>query len=244
VTRIIAHRGFAGVNPENTVGAVRAAADGADMVEVDVVACADGTPVVFHDARLDGVGESRGITDGRGAVRDASRDEVTNAEVLDSGERVPTLGDLMSATDAPLNVELKRPRPPTRRGALPPEERRAARERWAPFVDRVVGTLDDRRVLYSSFCEGALAAVRDRDPTARVAALCLDPEVGIELAGRYDAEAVHPPVGVDAEVVETIHADGRAVNAWTVRTWREAVDLVEAGVDGLVADYPGLTRWI
>ncbi|MFC7172752.1 glycerophosphodiester phosphodiesterase [Haloplanus litoreus] len=50
---VIAHRGFAGINPENTVAAVRMAADRADSVEVDVVACADGTPVVFHDARLD-----------------------------------------------------------------------------------------------------------------------------------------------------------------------------------------------
>ncbi len=37
--------GFAGVNPENMVAAVRATAARADRVEAGTVACVDGTPV-------------------------------------------------------------------------------------------------------------------------------------------------------------------------------------------------------
>jgi glycerophosphoryl diester phosphodiesterase len=244
VTRVVAHRGFAGVTPENTVGAVRAAADaGAAMVEVDVVACAGGTPVVFHDTRLDATDGSRGITDGSGAVADLSSDAVTAAEVLDSGERVPTLDRLLDETDAPLNVELKRPAAaPGPRGALPAADRDAARERWQPFVDRVLDCLDGRACLLSSFYEGALAAVRRRDGAASLAPICTDLDTGRDLATRYDAGTIHPSLsavrGVDPATTD------RTLNVWTIRTWHEAREAVRAGADGLIADYPGLTRWL
>jgi glycerophosphoryl diester phosphodiesterase len=243
VTTIIAHRGFAGVSPENTVGAVRAAADRADRVEIDVVACADGTPVVFHDARLDAEDGSRGITDGSGAVADLPSEEVTAAEVLGSGQRVPTLDRLLAETAAPLDVELKRPGVGTGpRGSLPPADRDAARERWQPFVDRVLDLTDGRDARFSSFYEGALAAVRNRDASAALAPLCTDLETGRELAIRYDAGVVHPSLSA-MRTAESVPAD-RRLNVWTVRTWVEARAAVEAGADGLIADYPGLTRWL
>jgi glycerophosphoryl diester phosphodiesterase len=241
---VLAHRGFAGVNPENTVGAVRAAADaGADMVEIDVVACADGTPVVFHDARLDGEGGSRGLTDGSGAVADLSPDTVTAAEVRSSGQRVPTLDRLLAGTAVPLNVELKRPvAEPPRRGPLPAAARDTASERWQPLVDRVLARLDDRDVVVSSFYEGALAAVHERDPTVPLAPICTDLEAGRALAARYEADAVHPSLSA-VRAAESVPV-ALDCNVWTLRTWTEARDAVRAGVDGLIVDYPGLTRWL
>jgi len=237
---VVAHRGFAGSNPENTVGAVRAAAPHADRVEIDVVACADRTPVVFHDTRLDSAGRSRGITDGAGAVADLPPDTVTAAEVLESGERVPTLARLVDETDAPLDVELKRPGTTTvRRGALSPADRDAARDRWQPFVDRVRETLGTRDVRFSSFCEGALAAVRARDSSVPLAPLCRDLDVGRELAGRYDADAIHPSLSAIRGA-----ATDRPANVWTIRTRAEARAAVDAGADGLIADYPGLSSQV
>jgi len=243
VTTIIAHRGFAGVSPENTVGAVRAAAPDADRVEIDVVACADGTPVAFHDARLDAGTDSRGLTDAAGTVADLSPDVVTAAEVLESGDRVPTLDRMLAETAAPLNVELKRPvATPGPRGALPPADREAARERWQPLVDRVFDRIDGRDVLCSSFYEGALAAVRERDAAAPLAPICTDLATGRELATRYDAETIHPSLAA-VRAADVVPPD-RTVNVWTVRTWVEARDAVRAGADGLIADYPGLTQWL
>jgi len=244
VTRVVAHRGFGGVNPENTVAAVRAATDaGAAMVELDVVACADGTPVVFHDTRLDSMDGSRGITDGSGAVADLSPEAVTAAEVLDSGERVPTVDRLLAGTDVPLNVELKRPAAtPGRRGALPAADRDAARERWQPFVDRVLDCLDGRDILLSSFYEGALAAVRERSATAPLAPICTDLGTGRDLAARYDAGTIHPSLSA-VRATDPTPTD-RTRNVWTIRTWHEAREAIRLGADGLIADYPGLTRWL
>jgi len=240
---VIAHRGFAGVNPENTVGAVHAAAADADRIEIDVVACGDGTPVVFHDTRLDDGDGSRGITDGDGAVHESSPATVTAATVGPSDETVPTLARLVETTDVPLNVELKRPATAAvRSGALSPADRAAARERWQPFVDRVFETLDDREILFSSFCEGALAAVRDRDATAPLAPICHDLSAGRDLAARYDTTAIHPSLAA-VRAAETADADPD-LNVWTIRTWDEAVEAVRLGADGIIADYPGLTQWL
>jgi len=53
---VIAHRGYAGVAPENTIEAVTRAADRDEtaMLEIDVQPAACGTPVVIHDERLGG----------------------------------------------------------------------------------------------------------------------------------------------------------------------------------------------
>ena len=50
---VIAHRGFSGRYPENTLAAIRAAIQlGVDLVEIDVHETADGRLIVFHDYRL------------------------------------------------------------------------------------------------------------------------------------------------------------------------------------------------
>jgi glycerophosphoryl diester phosphodiesterase len=62
---IVAHRGFKGIAPENTIAAFDAAAKaGARYVEVDVRATRDGHLVLMHDATVDRT------TNGHGAVQD------------------------------------------------------------------------------------------------------------------------------------------------------------------------------
>ena len=254
--RTIAHRGFAGVNPENTVAAALAAARaGADAVELDVMPCADGDPVVFHDDRLDARAGSRGVTDGTGVVWETSCEAVCDADVLDSGESVPRLSDFAATVPdrVDLNVELKRPGTPELwercTGARPNDP-------WGPFADAVFDALAGcgNDVLFSSFSDAALEAIRSRGPETPVAVLvAIDPVAGVERARNLDAEAIHPALdlvvdfdgaraaGIDpAGFVDDAHEEGRAVNAWTVETWYEAGRLNDAGVDGVIVDYPGL----
>jgi len=252
---VFAHRGFAGRYPENTVAAVRGAvADGADAVEIDVQPTADGDVVVFHDRRLDGGDDIDGLTDGTGVVWEQPTADVTAARVLDTDERVPLLSDILSAVPetVTVNVELKNPgRNDVRPGeALDDAGRQQARRRWAPFVRSVLAVTDrfDHDVLFSSFCEGALAALADTAATDRVAALvapdCTD--VGTTVARRYDVDAIHPTVEAflrDTSLVATAGDLGADCNVWTVRTWVEARDASVAGADGIVTDYPGLLNY-
>ena len=97
VVRVIGHRGARAHAPENTLISLRRAlADGADGVEFDVRALADGTPVLMHDPTVERT------TDGRGAL--SSFDHTTIGR-LDAGihfdrsfagERVPLLADVLA----------------------------------------------------------------------------------------------------------------------------------------------------
>ena len=266
--RVIAHRGFAGRYPENTVAAVEAAARGGrdgnseshppvSMVEVDAVPTADGTPVVFHDDELSGRDDG-GLTDTSGVVWETDTETVTSATVLGTKETVPTLAEVLAAVPdgVRVNVELKNPGSdevvfgPARSEA----ERSEQREIWRPFTERVLAVVDDHStdVLVSSFAEAAIAAVRQVAPEIPVAFLFAgDAEEGLEITRAYDCEAMHVPTelvsgtpfadgSVDVDLVELAHEEGRECNVWTVGTWYQARQLADAGVDGIIVDYPGL----
>ncbi|NIB99942.1 glycerophosphodiester phosphodiesterase [Halobacterium sp. R2-5] len=242
--RTIAHRGFAGVAPENTAAAVRTARERADGVEVDVQPAADGTPVVFHDQRLDGEGDSRGITDAEGFVWDADPRTLADADVLDSGEPVPTLSTVATLVPAGVefHVELKNPGVADARIGLSGPDAAA----WRPFVESVADALADCEapVVLSSFFDGALEAATEVLPETPRAALCLDPDRGLTRASEFDCRALHAPVdGLSESVVEHAHRDGRTVNAWTVTDWQDAVACADAGADGVIADYPGVAAY-
>lgn len=253
---IHAHRGFAGVAPENTIRASTLAAErfDADWIEVDVQPTADGTPVCYHDPGLGDAEGGRGLTDTTGLVRGTGTDDVLAAEVLDSGETIPTLADLLDALPAGtgVNVELKSPGGPVDDDDglfFDDDNREDQRELWDDFVADVAPIVDerasDRRVLFSSFFEGALAAANEYAPAvdrAIVAAGGL--EDALAVADRQDAAAIHAPAEVlatpDTPFVENAHDADLAVNAWTVESWDTCRDLARTGVDGVIADYPFL----
>ncbi|MFC7185647.1 glycerophosphodiester phosphodiesterase [Halorubrum yunnanense] len=279
---LIAHRGFAGENPENTVLAVERAAGAAgaedpggsddsggrraDWVEIDVMPTADGDVVVIHDSQLSGRDDG-GLTDATGVVWETDTATVTGAEVLDSGETVPLLADALGAvpSDVGVNVELKNPG----RRHLHPDEKLAgdalaARTAvWRPFVESVLDVAEgcENDLLFSSFCEGALAAVRELSSLPVAPLFAESIADGLAIAREHDATAVHPPIDAvrgtplfDAErfggaaaagetdLVAAAHDEGRAVNVWTVETRYQADRLAAAGVDGVIADHSALLR--
>ncbi|WP_129114371.1 glycerophosphodiester phosphodiesterase [Halegenticoccus tardaugens] len=264
----IAHRGFAGVSPENTRTAFERAVDDAtphgraDAVELDVVPTADGEIVVFHDATLGRV------TDAPPRLRDRPIWEIPfetlrRFDVLESGDPVPSLSDVLDLVppDVGVNVEFKNPgTSAVEYGALDAETLSRGRERWRDFAADVLSVLSayPHDVLVSSFHEAAIAAVRDVDPSVPIATVFFDSIAdGFRVARRHDCEVIHAPWNMvygtslfneeycsgpfePIDLVEIAHDEGRAVNVWTVDSPRQAGQLSRAGVDGLIADYPGL----
>ncbi|QCW03240.1 glycerophosphodiester phosphodiesterase [Natrinema pallidum] len=259
---VIAHRGFAGVAPENTVEAATRAAEHEEtaMIEIDVQPAACGTPVVVHDERLAASRDGRPLTDATGFVRETPLEVLREARVLGTDATVPTLAALLAAVPETVgvNVELKNPGTRERRPgeSLPPAECAERRAIWQPFVDRVVADCAafDGDLLFSSFCEGAIAALRESAAYAAAPLFGDDLAAGLEIARRYDCEAIHPPrnavletaddggwdADLERDIVEVAHDEGRTVNAWTARNWVQFDALAAAGVDGIIADYPGL----
>ena len=262
---LIAHRGFAGENPENTRLAARAATreNGsgrrADLVEIDVVPTADGDIVVFHDNDLAGSDSTEMLTETSGLVWETDTETVTSAEVLQSGETVPRLEELLTSIPSAvgINIELKNPGSTSLQFGkkLSDDALDTQKAVWRPFVDDVVDIVNahDHKILFSSFYEAALAVVSEQSMAPVAPILWESVDDGIAIAEAYDANAIHPPVAMirntpffdygrfgETDLVRTAQSYGWDVNVWTVDSWYQADQLLDAGVDGLIADYSTL----
>ena len=215
---IIAHRGFSGRYPENTLAAVRAALKlGVDFVEIDVQETSDGELIVFHDYRL------HRICGVRGRVRDK-----TLAEIQEANPQVPTLRQVLRACrgKARVLIEIKHAEP-RKIIAIISETRMEG--------EVIVFSLSIRRMKQ-------LAAANPRIPrfglvarrlplaTARLKAVGIE---GIGLSRRL----VHSP-----RVVRRIHKRGWKLFVWTVNREAEMRKLAGWGVDGLITNHPDVAK--
>lgn len=233
VPLVIGHRGASALAPENSREAFqRAAADGADGVELDVLRCASGEPVVFHDDDLRRLGD-------RPERIAALSLEGVRAVRLASGATIPTLDEALEACGPRLlvNVELKAMGDPW-------SEIRALVRAVAAVVD--VPALRER-VLVSSFHPYALRAWRRQAP-AVAAGLLFEQDAPLPLRRAWtlpllDVASVHPEARLcDAATVRRWHRRGLRVNVWTVDAPAELARLAGLGVDGIISNDPAAAR--
>lgn len=226
---IIGHRGASGEYPENTLLAFdRALEQGADALELDVRATADGFAAVMHDAAVDrttsGVGPVQSYTAERLRDLDAGR-----------GEHVPLLDEVLERyPGVPIILEVKEA---------------AAAEPALAALQRLQAT---GRVVVGSFVHAALRPFRaagchcsaSRHETALSWAVS---RVGVSLPrGGFEAFTVperHRGIRiVDRRFVEAARRRGRPVHVWTVDDITEASWLRSCGVAGIISNYPDRMR--
>ena len=218
---VISHAACGGHAPENTLAGVRAALEfGADAIEIDVQASADGVPVLMHDPTLDrttsGKGELSSFTAAQLATLDAG------------GEPVPTFAHALELTRgrALLVAEIKRP---------------GCEEALADVV-RSAGALAD--VMAWSFLPPALEAMRRAEPRLPGGLLVAPQSMGNwpsmrELTLRLGLQAVSVfHLSLDGEVVSQARLSGLTVYAWTADTEADIQRLIELDVDGIVTNFP------
>jgi glycerophosphoryl diester phosphodiesterase len=212
---VIAHRGASGYAFENSPAAFReAVARGADGVELDVHATADGGIVVHHDPVLAG-----------GSPLDSLTLAEATAALLPNGEPVPSLATALALIgDRDVWVEVK---------ALPPEHDAAllAVLDAGPFPARYAIHSFDHRIT-------ARLAVRRPDLSlgALLVARVGDPVEVLQLAGA--TTLWQEWTMIDPELVEMVHTAGARLIAWTVNDRVAAVRLGAMGVDGLCGNFP------
>jgi glycerophosphoryl diester phosphodiesterase len=225
----IAHRGASGEFPENTLAAFAGAlAAGAEMCELDVHQAADGAIVVVHDDTINRT------TNGRGRVADLTAAQIRQVDAGSwfapafAGQRIPLLGEVLAWADerCALNIELK------------------ARTVAAPVCRLIRQWRAERSALVSSFEAEALAAVRECAPEIRVGLLIeRAPIRAIERARRLEAAAINPAFRlVDEQFCMQAHRAGLVIYAWTVDDPAEMRRLIDAGVDGIMTNYPARLR--
>ncbi|MEM4781824.1 MAG: glycerophosphodiester phosphodiesterase, partial [Halalkalicoccus sp.] len=223
-----------------------------DWIELDVFPTCDGEIAVFHDEVL---GD---LTDTEGVIYEQPAETVLSAEVLESGQTVPTLHESMDVIppEIGVNIDIKNGSPDVAFGRI--EDPEAERERWT-WLETVVEIASgyENELLFSTFWEGALATVREIAPEIPAAYLLSESiDEGLAVTEEYGCEAINPPLDMiqgtpffdgeayeDTDLVAEAHELGVPVNVWTINTWYECERLIEAGVDGLIADYSELLRW-
>lgn len=237
--QVIAHRGASGVAPENTLAAVRLAADlGAQAVEVDLRRTRDGRIVLMHDDTLERT------TNGRGLVAERTLDELKKLDAGSwfprrfwlrrraaprfTGEPIPTLEELLDLAcrrDIGLYLEIKAPCPP-------------GTEQAVVAAIHNAGALARTAVI--SYDPAVLQRVRQTDPAVSLGYNFkwhqLDPVIRAVSVG---AKIIVPRVYyASPRLVAEAKRRGLQVIVWTVNDPERIKDMVALGVDGIMSDYP------
>ncbi|HZG50504.1 MAG TPA: glycerophosphodiester phosphodiesterase [Pyrinomonadaceae bacterium] len=243
---VMAHRGGAALWPENTAHAfAQAVALGADVLEMDLHATADGALVVIHDATVDrttnGAGRVSALTLAELKRLDAgyrwTNDGGRTHPFRNKGMTVPTLREVLDEFPrARLNIDIKQAQPSLVKS----------------FCRMLSETRAAARVTVASFNSQTLAEFRRECPdvstaagTDEVFALSADLQAGRGLAaGRARFRVVQVPETIGgrawltAELVAAAQRAGLEVHVWTVNDEAGMRRLVALGVDGIITDYP------
>lgn len=215
---LVGHRGAPRERPENTLASfARALELGADAIELDVHATAEGVVVVHHDPSLRVVepdGSAREVRIARATLNEIGR------AAGDSSAKIPTLREVLDlvAGRAIVYVEIKAPnieervvscvREYSARCAVHAFDHRVARRVHALAPAIPVGLLS------SSYLLDAARSLRDAG--AR------------DLWQQWEL--------IDEPLVADVHRDGGRVVAWTVNEVEAARTLAQWGVDALCTD--------
>lgn len=256
---VMAHRGFRGIVPENTLEAAQKGFEsGAEYWETDVAASSDGTLVIMHDDNLVRTTDAKAKFPSRSpwTVYDftlaelksldagswyAAADQfkqiaagrVTQKDLASfAGIKVPTFAEALELTKRngwKINVEIK-------------DATGRACDAW--IVEKTAEAIKSfgmqDSVVVSSFNHEYLIRMKKAAPEIRVAALIDRPipdPVG-ELK-RIGAMALNPNFKyLDEATVQAVRKAGFDVFVWTPNEKADMERLVKWGVTGLITDFP------
>jgi glycerophosphoryl diester phosphodiesterase len=232
-----AHRGGAGLAPENTLAAFRKALElGVDALEMDLHVTRDGVVVVIHDGTLDRT------TDGRGDVGDLSLEAVKRSDAGGKfapafrGERVPSLREVIDLVKTSGNGRV--------RLDLELKYHQARPGRPEDFEERVLeilrGTGIAERVNVISFHHPSLTKVKALEPKIRTGLLAggrMAPQDPVALVRQFRADYYSPNFRhVTSEAVAALHQAGIPIVPWTINEEAEMRRLMALGIGGLAGD--------
>ncbi|MHC6181513.1 glycerophosphodiester phosphodiesterase [Clostridium sp. JNZ X4-2] len=225
----IAHRGFSGLYPENTMLSFKKAAEaGADGIETDLHVTKDGIIVICHDETIDRT------TDGSGFIKNYTYEEIRKFSAGE-GEKIPSLDELLSYVkdrDLFLNLELK-------------NDIIYYDNLEKNTIDKIYEYGLKENIIISSFNHQSMQKVKHYDSSIKTGLLygsaIYKPE---EYAKKMGADALHPlfSLVMDAKIVQNIKKSGILINTYTVNRRNDMKKLIDLGVDGIITNYPNILK--
>lgn len=242
---IIAHRGFSGKYPENTMLAFRKAVElGVDWIELDVRLSLDHKLIILHDHKMNRT------TNGRGRLEKKTSDEINSYHTKKGRQSIPILRDvfdMVKNSHTKINVEIK--------------------NIWAakPVVDliRECGMMD--QVIVSSGNLFVLRVVKKEIPSIQISwpFFLVPSNMPVSIFGtllfKISFRLTHHWVlrqaiktGVDyinlyyifatKSFINKLHSHGFKVNVWNVNTAPLMRKLIKSGIDGIFTNRPDVLK--
>ena len=225
----IAHRGASGYAPENTFAAFRRAiAMGAGFIETDLQLSRDARFVAIHDATVNRT------TNGQGTVHDMTLAELRRLDAGSwfgseyAGERIPTLEEILEFAkkhDVVFYLEMKPG------GSWGGEH---------ALISALRESGEIARTAVISFDGLILEGVRKIEPTV-MTGLLYDGQISNPLDKALEIGARQVAVRGDLvtpRLLKEARERDLQVVCWTVNHPAHMRLLAEAGVDGIISDYP------
>ena len=242
---VIAHQGGDGLRPGNTMHAFQHAMDlGVDVLEMDVHASLDGQLVLIHDTTVDRTTNGKGSISGQTLMELKALDaafhwpyeRLEERPYRNSGVQIPLLSEvLQSFPDTRYVIEIKQFQP--------------------SIVKDLCNMLTDYKVLDRALVASTdgetILAFRQACPTVatssysnEIAWFLVSHHTGLLALYQAVSNAFQVPTHlgsyalIDQKFVESARTRGVHVEAWTINDVETMHSLIDAGVSGIITDYP------
>ncbi len=229
-TKIIAHRGFCSIAPENTLIAFQKAIEcKADYFELDVHKTKDDSIVVIHDSSVD----RTSINDVKGKIAEMNYSDLATLTVgypmnfgdKHENEKIPTLRKALELAKGKIKVCI--------------EIKVYGAEKEILKIVNELGVKDD--VIIFSFYYPVLAKIRQLDKNIHILFLINKADkMTIYYAKIIESNAIGVGYGttVTEEYLNFAHKNGIEVWKWAINEEDEMQQLIDLGLDGLITDFP------
>ncbi|MEM6830670.1 MAG: glycerophosphodiester phosphodiesterase family protein [Bacteroidota bacterium] len=249
--QVIAHKGASGVAPENTMAAFQKALKlEVDQIELDVRNTADEEIIVFHDDRLDRIARDSLGNPVTGDVHDYTLAELQQLDVGSwfdpefATERIPTLKQVLDSVDGQCKVLI--------------EIKHMDHPHYHDFAEKLVSIVKSENngedwIILQSYEEDYLEEVHQLDSLIQTKALVvgedsapliafyLETRVHLGRAAKEDdrLSAINPDwTTLSPRRIFRMHARGYEVYAYPVNERDDMIKMLNAGVDGIITDFP------
>lgn len=230
---VIAHRGASGSAPENTLAAIRKAAElGCRWIEVDGTATADSQAVLHHDDTVDRCSDGEGLLLAQSLAELQKQDFGHWFDASFSGERIPTLAacaQLCAELSIGCNMEIKVVdgwEEPTAEVVC-----EAVRDSWQA----------DSPIVFSSFnAEALMVAQRLLPDIPRAYLATVIPRDWQQKLEQTGSTALHcgDTSLLSEQAIQEVSSKGFPVRVYTVDNPARAAQLRSWGVESIFTNHP------
>lgn len=228
---LFAHRGASSYAPENTLAAFELAIhQNADAIEFDVKLTADNQVIVIHDDSVNRTTNGKGLVSELDLATVKSLDAGQHFDDAFSGEKIPTLDEVMDQIAGRIYLNIEITNYSTPRDDLPRQ------------IAKIIRSHNQKnQILFSSFSPISLLKTRKLLPDFPIGFLTT-----IGILGRLSRlifgniipfQAIHPEVrDTNCKLIKKYHHKGQRVHTYTVNDFQTMVNLFRWNVDGIFTD--------